>query len=74
MSFISNSKKRAQTYLENPLQNAECLIIPGINGEDIVLIPIGVIDGSILYLESHDLPPSEGGMQAQGPPSGVLGA
>lgn len=64
MSFISNTKKRADTYLQNPLENAECLIIPGTNGEDIALIPIGCIDGSILYLESQDPQVLEGGMQA----------
>lgn len=66
MSFISKTQKRTQSFLQNPLENAECLIIPGTNGEDIALIPIGCIDGSILYLESHDLPESEAGMQEPG--------
>lgn len=65
MSFIKKTLSRSSTYLQNPLESAECLIIPGQNGEDIALIPIGCIDGSILYLESHDLPESEVGMQEQ---------
>lgn len=66
MSHISNTKKRVSNSLQNPLENAECLIIPGTNGEDIALIPIGCIDGSILYLESTDLPQSEGSTQERG--------
>lgn len=70
MSLIRNSYKRSASFVQNPLENAECLIIPGTNGEDIALVPIGVIDGSILYLESHDLPQSEDGLQEQGQHSG----
>jgi len=44
MSHISNTKKRVSNFLQNPLENAECLIIPGTSGEDIVLIPIGLIE------------------------------
>lgn len=71
MSYIKNSQSRVNSYVQNPLENAECLIIQDTKGEDIALIPIGVIDGSILYIESRDLPPHEVGMQE---PNRHLGA
>lgn len=48
----------------------ECLIIPTDDGTEIMLVPVGNIDGSTLYVESHDLPEHEDGTQEPGLHSG----
>ena len=56
-----NTSKSLHKQIYKP-EEPECLIIPGTNGEDIMLVPCGNIDGCTLYLESHDLPQQEDGM------------
>jgi len=77
MSYSNKRSLSQVNYIGKNFEEAECLIIPGTNGEDIMLIPCGNIDGCTLYLESHDPVPPEDGMQGQGQPSGgskALGA
>jgi len=72
---MNTSNKRGlslQTFgKQNFEKEPECLIIQDTNGEDIMLIPCGAIDGCTLYLESHDPVPPEAGLQGQGRHSGV---
>jgi len=53
-------------------EEPECLILtlPHSTGQkELLLIPIGSIDGCILYLESHDLPEPQASIQAPEPAS-----
>ena len=70
MSFTNKRSLNQANQSSRNLEEAECLIIPGINGEDIMLIPCGNIDGCTLYLESHDQVPQEDGMQGRDQHSG----
>jgi len=66
---MSSANKRALSAthsVSNTKPEPECLIIPGTNGEDIMLIPCGAIDGCTLYVESHDPCPPEVGSQGPG--------
>jgi len=49
--MLSTYKKKQEEKKKINFEEPECLIIEDTNGEDIILMPIGELEGSILYIE-----------------------
>jgi len=82
MSCLRNKRKALEKIPEKiekkEEKEKECLIIPdGMGtGTDLLLVPIGQLEGRCLYIEgsTQDLQEYQAFMQAQGQPSGGSGA